>query len=605
MFGWKGKILRIDLSAHTVRTEALPARLMRDYIGGRGMCARILFDEIDPRIDALSPANKLIFATGPLTGSGAPAASRYIVSAKSPLSNCVSSPCCGGYLGANLKYSGYDLLIFEGRSPEPVYASICDDRVELRPAGHLWGKTASQTEEAIRAEMKSRDGLDKWALNAMGIADIGPAGENLVRFACIMSDGGRAAGRSGLGAVMGSKNLKAVATLGRGEVSVADVDGLRKAVMDFYQQARDNGELKKRRRYGTWSLPGRANASKSQASLNFKEGYSEAFVKYEDPEVIRDLIRVRDEACFSCPFACGKRSRIHDPEYPLTAKGPEHETMALLGTNCGLGDMEDICRANYICNELGMDTITAGAMISCAMELFEEGHLPESQIGYPLPFGNKNMLRLLNEIALRQGIGDLMAEGGVAFAERFGHPELFMGIKGMGMPAWHPQAFDALGLQYATSNTGASHTKSTMPFYEGRKDPARFVEFTKKDQDYISAADSGVLCWIIYHGPLWGEKLSEWLTYVTGTVHTVEGLDLVGERIWNLERLFNLRAGLTGKDDCLPPRITSEPRVKNRVVQLDRLLVEYYELRRWTGSGIPTREKLQELGLEKEGAYVL
>ncbi len=377
MFGWKGKILRIDLSAHTVRTEALPARLMRDYIGGRGMCARILFDEIDPRIDALSPANKLIFATGPLTGSGAPAASRYIVSAKSPLSNCVSSPCCGGYLGANLKYSGYDLLIFEGRSPEPVYASICDDRVELRPAGHLWGKTASQTEEAIRAEMKSRDGLDKWALNAMGIADIGPAGENLVRFACIMSDGGRAAGRSGLGAVMGSKNLKAVATLGRGEVSVADVDGLRKAVMDFYQQARDNGELKKRRRYGTWSLPGRANASKSQASLNFKEGYSEAFVKYEDPEVIRDLIRVRDEACFSCPFACGKRSRIHDPEYPLTAKGPEHETMALLGTNCGLGDMEDICRANYICNELGMDTITAGAMISCAMELFEEGHLPE------------------------------------------------------------------------------------------------------------------------------------------------------------------------------------------------------------------------------------
>jgi aldehyde:ferredoxin oxidoreductase len=267
--------------------------------------------------------------------------------------------------------------------------------------------------------------------------------------------------------------------------------------------------------------------------------------------------------------------------------------------------MEDICRANYICNELGMDTITAGAMISCAMELFEEGHLPEKEIGYPLPFGNKNMLRLLNEIALRQGIGDLMAEGGVAFAERFGHPELFMGIKGMGMPAWHPQAFDALGLQYATSNTGASHTKSTMPFYEGRKDPARFVEFTKKDQDYISAADSGVLCWIIYHGPLWGEKLSEWLTYVTGTGHTVEGLDLLGERIWNLERLFNLRAGLTRKDDCLPPRITSEPRVKNRVVQLDRLLVEYYELRRWTSSGIPTREKLQELGLEKEGACVI
>ncbi|HVN25735.1 MAG TPA: aldehyde ferredoxin oxidoreductase family protein [Syntrophorhabdales bacterium] len=605
MFGWKGKLLRIDLSTHLIRTEALPPRLMKEYIGGRGMCARILFDEIDPRIDALSPDNKLIFAPGPLTGTGAPAASRYIVSAKSPLSNCVSSPCCGGYLAANLKYSGYDLVIFEGRSPEPVYASICDDRVELRPARHLWGKTSHDTEEAIRAEMKSGDGLDNWALNAMGIANIGPAGENLVRFASIMADGGRAAGRSGLGAVMGSKNLKAIVSLGKGHVNIADVEGFRKAVMAFYQEGRDNGELRKRRRYGTWSLPGRANASKSQATYNFKEGYSEAFAKYEDPEVIRDLIRVRDEACFACPFSCGKRSRIKDTDYPLTAKGPEHETMALLGSNCGLEYMEDICRANYICNELGMDTITAGAMISLAMELFEEGHLPEREIGYPLPFGSTNMLRLLNEIALRQGIGDLMAEGGVAFASRYGHPELFMGVKGMGIPAWHPQAFDALGLQYATSNTGGSHTKSTMPFYEGRKDPARFVEFTKKDQDYISAADSGVLCWIIYHGPLWGEKLAEWLTYVTGVEHTVQGMDIVGERIWNLERLFNLRAGLTGKDDCLPPRITREPRVKNRVVQLDRLLDEYYASRGWDSSGVPTREKLQELGLEEEGAYVL
>ena len=517
MFGWHGKILRIDLSAGRVRTEELPAYLMSDYIGGRGMCGRILFDEVDPTIDALSPANKLIFSTGPLTGSGAPAASRFIVSAKSPLSNCVSSPCCGGYFGSNLKYSGYDLLIFEGRSPEPVYVTINNERVEILPAGHLWGRLAADTEKTIREDMRKRYGLDNWALNSMGVADIGPAGENMVRFACIMSDGGRAAGRSGLGAVMGSKNLKAVAALGTGPVNIADVEGFRKAVMEFYKEARENGEFYKRRRYGTWSLPGRANASKSQAAFNFKSGYSEDFVKYEDPEVIRDLIRVRDEACFSCPFSCGKRSRIKDPEYPLTAKGPEHETMALMGANCGLGQMEDICRANYLCNELGMDTITTGAMVSCAMELFEEGHLPEKDLGYTLEFGSTNMFQLLKQIARREGIGDLMAEGGLAFAGRYGHPELFMGVKGMGIPAWHPQAFDALGLQYATSNTGGAHTKSTMPFYEGRKDPARFVEFTKKDQDYIAAADSGILCWIVYHGPLWGEKLAEWLTYVTGT----------------------------------------------------------------------------------------
>ncbi|MGA2109865.1 MAG: aldehyde ferredoxin oxidoreductase family protein [Syntrophorhabdales bacterium] len=601
MFGWHGRILRIDLSAGTWRTEALSAGLMRDYVGGRGMCTRILFDEIDPTIDALGPENKLIFATGPLTGSGAPAASRFIVSAKSPLSNCVSNPCCGGYFGANLKYAGFDLLIFEGRSPNPVYVTIYNDRVEILPAGHLWGKTSTETERAVRADLRARGELDEWAINTMGIADIGPAGENLVRFACIMSDGGRSAGRSGLGAVMGSKNLKAVAALGTRQVNIADVAGFRNAVMEFYKQGRDNGELYKRRRYGTWSLPGRANASKSQASRNFREGYSEAFKKYEDPEVIRDLIRVRDEACFSCPFACGKRSRIKDPEFPLTAKGPEHETMALLGTNCDMADMEDICRANYLCNELGMDTITTGAVVSCAMELFEEGHLPEADLGYPLPFGSRNMLRLLKEIALRQGLGDLMAEGGVVLATKYGRPDLFMGSKGMGIPAWHPQAFDALGLQYATSTTGACHTKATMPFYEGRKDPAYFVEFTKKDQDYVATADSGVLCWIIYHGPLWGEKLAEWLTYVTGASFAPDAMELLGERIWNLERLFNLKAGLTAKDDTLPPRILTEPRVKNRVVPLDRLLSEYYERRGWDKLGVPTREKLRILGLEKEG----
>jgi aldehyde:ferredoxin oxidoreductase len=603
MFGWQGKILRIDLSGGTWRTEALPTYLMQEYIGGRGMSDRILFDEIDPRIDALSPENKLIFSTGPLTGSGAPSASRFMVSAKSPLSNCVSSPCCGGYFGSNLKYSGYDLLIFEGKSPEPVYVTILNDRVEILPALHLWGKESYETEKMIREDMKARFNLDNWALNSMGIANIGPAGENLVRFACIMSDGGRAAGRSGLGAVMGSKNIKAVAALGTGQVNIADVEGFRKAVMSFYKEARDSGDFYKRRRYGTWGLPGRANASKSQAAFNFKEGYFEKFVKYEDPEVIIDLIRVRDEACFSCPFGCSKRSRIKDPEYPLTAKGPEHETMALLGANCGLGDMEDICRANYLCNELGMDTITTGAMISCAMELFEEGHLPEKDIGYPLEFGNTNMFKLLRQIAHRQGIGDLMAEGGIAFASQYGHPELFMGIKGMGIPAWHPQAFDALGLQYATCNTGGAHTKATMPFYEGRKDPAYFVEFTKKDQDYLSTADSGILCWIIYHGPEWGDKMAEWLNYVTGTNFTKETLDPLGERIWNLEKLFNMKAGV--KEDTLPPRITTEPRVKNRVVPLDKLLPEYYEMRGWDKDGVPTKEKLEELKLEKEGEGVI
>jgi aldehyde:ferredoxin oxidoreductase len=604
MFGWKGKILRVDLSQGRINEEDLPIRLMEDYIGGRGMAIRILFDEIDPGIDALSPKNKLIFATGPVTGTGMPAGSRFVVSAKSPLSHCIANPCCGGYFGLNLKCAGYDLLIVEGKSPDPVYISIHDDRVQIRPADYLWGKTSWETEKAIKDEMKGGlDEMDVWARNSLAVVNIGPAGENQVRFACIMADGGRAAGRSGMGAVMGSKNLKAVSAFGTGAIQVADPNGFQKAVLNFYRDA--GNAMETRRINGTWYLPGRANASRSQATNNFREGYSAEFAKYEDVHVIRKLIRVRDEACAACPFACGKRSRITDPEYPHTAKGPEHETMALLGSNCGINDMEDICRSNIICNEFGMDTITAGVMISCAMELFEEGHLPEEDLGFPLEFGSRNVFQLLKQIAHREGLGDLMAEGGVTFAAKYGHPELFMGIKGMGMPAWHPQAFDALGIQYATNNVGASHTKSTMPFYEGRKDPAHFVEFTKKDQDYVATVDSGVLCWIIYHGPQWSEKLAEFMTIITGKPYTEEELALKGEKIWNLERLFNLKAGLTMQDDSLPPRITKEPRVKDRVVPLKKLLVEYYGRRGWGKNGIPTRKKLQELGLEKEGIGVV
>jgi aldehyde:ferredoxin oxidoreductase len=353
--------------------------------------------------------------------------------------------------------------------------------------------------------------------------------------------------------------------------------------------------------WGTWSLPGRANKSKTQAALNFQDGYFEPFTKFEDPAYIRDMLRIRDEGCFACPFRCGKRSRISDPEYGWTAKGPEHETMALLGSNCGIGDLEDIFRANFLCNELGMDTITTGATVSCAMELFESGFLSEKDIGYPLNFGNAEMMfRALRETALRQGFGNLLADGGAAVAETFGHPELFMGVKRQGMPAWHPQGIEVIGLQYATSNVGACHTKATLPFYEGRKDPAHHVEWTKQDQDYVAIVDSGVLCWIIYHGPLWSEKPLLWLQLTTGIDYTAEDLTLIGERIWNLERLFNLSAGLSGKDDALPKRITEEPRVKEQVVHLSRMLPEYYRLRGWDAQGIPTKEKLLQLGLAKE-----
>ncbi|HCP60418.1 MAG TPA: aldehyde ferredoxin oxidoreductase, partial [Dehalococcoidia bacterium] len=455
---------------------------------------KILFDEIDPRAEALGVENKLIFATGPLTGTGAPAGGRFIVVSKSPLTGAIANSCCGGYFGAQLKFAGYDLLIIEGKAPEPVYLSIRSDGVAIKPAGHLWGKWTTETETLLKAEIKQE--FDIWEASDTSIVSIGPAGENRVRFACVMADGGRAVGRSGVGAVMGSKNLKAITASGRGEVAIADSEGFKKAVMDFLEEGRENKELEKRRMWGTWSLPGRANKTGTQAALNFQSGYFKPFEVFEDPAFIRDNIRVRDEACFGCPFACSKRSRIKDPDYPGTTKGPEHETMALVGSNCGVGDLDDICRVNYLCNELGMDTITTGATISCAMELFESGYLPEKDTGYPLNFGNTaSMFQLVKETSRRQGFGDLLADGGYAVAEKYGHAELFMGVKKQGMPAWHPQGIEVIGLQYATSNVGACHTKATLPMYDGRRNPAHHVEWTKQDQDALAVVDSSILCW--------------------------------------------------------------------------------------------------------------
>ncbi len=499
MHGWKGNILRVDLTRGHIAVENLSRQLARKYIGGRGVGLRMLFDEIAPGTDALAPENKLFFATGPLTGSGVPAGGRFIVVSKSPLSGGIANPCCGGYFGAHLKYSGYDVLVVEGSAEEPVYLYIRDDRVEIRPASHLWGK-------------------------------------------------------------------------------------------------------RNRLMYGTWVLPCRANATWTQAAMNFQAGFFEPFTAFDDPAVIRDRIRVRDEACFGCPFACSKRSRISDPAYPGTAKGPEHESMALLGSNCGIGDLADICRTNYLCNELGMDTISTGATVSCVMELFERDVIGQAEIGYTVRFGDLDaMIRLMKQTALREGFGDRVAEGGAILAEQCGHPELFMGVKGSGMPAWHPQGFEGIGLQDATNNVGASHTKATLPFYEGRKDPAQHVPFTVKDRDFVALVDSAILCWIIYHGPLWAKKLQAWLNVITGMEYTADELARIGERIWNLERIFNRREGFSRTDDRLPRRMTEEPRVKDQVVHLERMLAEYYALRGWDDQGTPTPEKLQELGLAEEG----
>ncbi|MEO0235161.1 MAG: aldehyde ferredoxin oxidoreductase family protein [candidate division WOR-3 bacterium] len=601
LYGWKGKILRVNLSKKEWQVEKLGEELTRYYLGGRGIGTKLFWEEVDPNVDPLGPQNKLIFCTGPLVGTGVPAGSRFLVVSKSPLTSTIANPNCGGHFGSMLKYAGYDFLIIEGAASNPVYLFIENEKIEIKDATHLWGKWVSETEMALRHEVGGE--FDPWKGNNLSIALIGPAGENLVKFASIISDGGRTVGRSGLGAVMGSKKLKAIVVKGTESVKIADKKGFRKAVQDFLKEARESGQLAKRAMWGTWELPARALATGTLSALNFQRNYLEAFRIWEDPSILREKFLVRDEACFACPFRCGKRTRVPGMDAPKTTKGPEYESIALLGPNCGICDMESVIKANWLCNELGMDTINTGTAISCAMELFEKGYLPENEVGYKLNFGNtESVLKLIKATAYKEGFGALLAEGGYAVASTYGHPELFMGVKKQGMPAWHPrgqiETSVILGLQYATSNVGACHTKSTLVFHAKQSDIGSLVEWTKHYQDFVAAIDSCGLCWIIYHGPLWEEKPIDWLKHVTGIDLKIEDFLEIGERIWNVERLINLKAGFGRKDDMLPPRFGErEGPDKCYTVDLEPMLNMYYRLREWDEEGIPSIKKLARLGL--------
>jgi len=600
MNGWAGRILRVNLSKGDSSVENLDKDLAFKFIGGRGLASKFLFDEVDPKVDPLSPENKLIFATGPLAGTGGASAGRFMVVTKSPLTGAIACPNCGGYFSSELKFAGYDMLIFEGKAPEPVYLSIIDDDVEIKPAKHLWGKGTSETENIIRSEMG-----DARKPRKSQIASIGPAGENLARMACVVHDN-RAAARSAVGAVMGSKNLKAVAVKGTKRVTVADPKGLKNNLASFIQELKDDpfyGETM--RNFGTWFLPEWAIQLGMLPTRNFQARMFDGWGNYSK-EDIKDKLRVRSKSCLGCPLSCKQITRIPDSEFQGTGGGPEYESMASLGPNCGIGDIYAITKANYLCNELGIDTIEVGGTIACAMELYERGFLPEKDAGYQLNFGNTQaLIELIRLMGQRQGFGDILAEGGYSLAQKYGHPELFMGVKKQAMPVWHPQGSQSVGLSYATSNMGACHTKGQMDFSETRLDPAGKALENKKQEDFIAAKDACGFCWNVFGGDSpWDKRVSLLLELATGAGCTEDDLRLTGERIWNLERLFNLRAGFTAKDDTLPKRMLEEPVLKGEaegaVVRLDVMLPEYYQLRGWDKKGVPTLEKLAQLGLTRE-----
>jgi len=605
MDGWVGKILRVDLTKGDYVEEELDVNLAKKFVGGRGLASKILFDEIDPMIDPLSPGNKLIFATGPATGA-ALGGSRYMVVTKSPLTGTIGTANAAGGFGPTLKFAGYDLIIFEGRSEEPVYLSICDDVVEIKAARHLWGKTTHETEDIIRDEIGNY-----WKARETHIACIGPAGEKLARLAAIINDKHRAAGRGGLGAVMGSKNLKAIAVRGTKTITVADKDACREAFLSILEINKKSPatSLETANSYpnqGTARVVNITNAKGILPVRNFQGGVFEEAAKING-EALRDTILNRKVSCFACLVSCGRLTKVDVPGFEGEGEGPEYETIGLLGSSCGVSSLPAIAKASYICNELGMDTIEMGGAIACAMELFERGFLPEKEIGFELNFGNAEaMVKLVGQAGLRQGFGDVLADGGYRMAERYGHPELFMGVKKQGFAAYEPRALKGMGLGYVTSNRGACHFRGATLLVE-ISDPYSIEgkpAILKQLQDQTAVVDAAGLCMFNTRGltpdKIWNVVLTI-LETVTGAGYDIESILRAGERIWNLERLFNLKAGFTKKDDTLPPRMLREPiptgPAKGQVHELNIMLPEYYQVRGWDENGVPTPEKLEELGL--------
>ena len=598
---YTGNILKVDLTKREVQIEKLDEEIAVKFVGGKGLAAKILYDSLKPGTDPLSPENLLIFASGPLTATLAPTSGRWTIVTKSPLTNIFLDSQIGGYFGAVMKFAGFDCMILEGKATVPVYLWVHDENAEIKDAVDLWGKGCLKTEET----MKQRLGKN------VRVASIGPAGENLVRYACITVDRYRQAGRGGTGAVMGSKKLKAVVVEGVGrKIEYADSEGFKKATKKALKIIEENSFIPLRRKYGTpiWIAP--VNEAAILPTRNFKTGIFEHADDISG-ETMRNRIVVKNGTCYNCSIRCWKYTQVKLGKYKVDEiAGPEYETIALLGSNCGINSIEAIAYANLLCDDLGLDTISTGNTIAFAMECFEKGLIGKKETnGLELQFGNVDAeIEMIKRIAHRRGFGSLLAEGVRSAAQEIGSDsdKFAMHVKGMEIPGYDPRGAFGMALAYATSDRGACHQRAWTVRAEirGELTPRYSIEgrakFVKEIQDERAMCFSLVLC---DFAPLGVHSFVELLNKATNFNFTVDDYLKTGERIWNLTRLFNVREGLTRRDDNLPTRFMMESLpdgvAKGQVITedlFDEMLMEYYALRGWDKNGIPTKEKLKELG---------
>jgi aldehyde:ferredoxin oxidoreductase len=598
MHGYLGKVLRINLKTKSIKVEELDLNLAKKFIGGRGLGTKLFMDEVPANVDPFSSENKLLVVTGPLTGTSVPTGGRYMVVTKSPLSGTIASSNSGGFWGAELKAAGYDVIIIEEKADSPVYISIIDEKVEIKDAATLWGKLVTEATDELKKVMPEK----------ARIMTIGPGGEKLSKMGAIMNDYDRAAGRSGVGAVMGSKNLKAIAVKGSGKTPVFDEAKLKEINTAALKAIKENGVTGGGLpTYGTAVLVNIINENGVLPTNNFQQSY---FEKADDTsgETMTDKYLVRKNPCYRCPIACGRFVKIEDMN--LEVGGPEYETLWAFGADCGVSDFVTLMKANYWCNEYGLDTISVGSTIAAAMELRQKGYIKDSELdGISLDFGDgAAVVEWTKRIGKGEGLGAKMAEGSYRLCEAYGVPELSMTVKKLEIPAYDPRGIQGHGLQYATSNRGGCHVRGYMISPEILGLPEKLdrltlegkVGWVKVFQDLTAVIDSLGLC-LFTSFALGAQNYADVYNAVCGTEHTAETILEAGERIYCLERDFNLEAGIEPSQDTLPKRLLEEPIVngpsKGHVHRLSELLPDYYVARGWDINGIPTKERREKLGL--------
>ncbi|MFK7995013.1 MAG: aldehyde ferredoxin oxidoreductase family protein [Granulosicoccus sp.] len=614
---WTRKVLRVNLTSGSVTEEPLNMEWAHDYLGQRGLATRYLVDEIDPACDALGPENKMIMTTGPLTGTIASTGGRYSVVCKSPLTGTVACSNSGGYFGAELKFAGWDMIIFEGKSATPVYLNIEDDVAKLMPADDLWGKSVWEADKMLR--QKHQDPQVK-------IACVGRSAEEGCLYSAIVNDLHRAAGRSGVGTVMASKNLKAVIVRGsKGLGGIQDPKRFLQVTRDGKKVLADNAVTGQGLpAYGTQVLMNVINEVGALPTRNMRdiqfEGASnvsgEAMHEPRKSDGKPNL--TTNGACFSCTIACGRISTIDrthfsvkdKPEYWINSGGLEYEAAWALGPDTGVDDIDALTYVNFLCNEDGMDPISFGSTVAAAMELFETGAITtEHTGGVELKFGSAEALCWAAEMTAKgEGFGADLGLGSKRLCEKYGKPELSMTVKGQEFPAYDPRGIQGMGLAYATSNRGACHLRGytvaseilgipekTDPLESGGK-----AGLVKAFQDATAAVDSAGLC--VFTTFAWTmDDIAPQVDAACEGDWSTERMMEVGERIWNLEKDFNQKAGVTGADDNLPDRLLKDSAnsgpAKGRVSELDQMLPEYYQLRGYSADGSMTDETRQKWAL--------